>query len=219
MSKLSENISRKDKDNLIIATAIIFFISFIFAIHFGFTLVPWEVSCGLAVLVQMLYTVPQITLRYYSLNKMKASWQRFIPIWNELMVCSTTIAKLSLVLLTLTILVGLATMLPLSVVGAIFGMHTTIAWGYNCSVAAIILSVITHLTIAVGLSGMYRNTNIMIYQCIGEKTIWWVELVYYVVLFVPFVQLATLLAVSRRQNTLINFGYGLEEKAKYVEDN
>lgn len=218
MSRLSENISKCDRERLFVLLGFIFLISFCFAVHYGLSLVPWEILGGIAALVQMFYVMPQIVQRYYSLNKLEVTKQRYIPIWNEVMVCPSKIAYVALGGIVITAIAALLINFPLDIVGKFLGMHTTIAWGYNCTVATIIFMVITHFVLAVGLSIMFRCTNIMVYQCVGERPVWWIEWIYYVILFIPLVQIASLLAISNKQNTLIKFGFGLEENVKYVEE-
>lgn len=209
--------SRRDKEKLIIIGSTVAVIAFVITIILGSSLIPWGVVAAIAAVAQCFLVVPRVASGYYELNQATIGSVRYIPIVNEIQIFSPIVAKLAIGGCILVALVFGLSCLPLSVVGAVLPMKSTIAWGYNTIVVGVMLLVILNFIFAIGLCSVLRNVNLMVLDCVGEKTST-LEVAFYVLMMLPVLRVCSLMSLLIKINMLIRFGYGTQETEEFIEE-
>jgi hypothetical protein len=171
---------------------------------------------GVGILVMQYFVLlPIICDKYYKAYNNKIGISRFIPIWNEISLFNGKVAVLSLVSYVLLLCVGLTVLIPSSVIDSVFGDYVMFNFYVWVMRAEIILVIFNAVITGIGYLSVNRNVNQLHSNLIGKDTkISFVEVVFYVLYFVPIIRVAPVSHLLDRLNKLVvlnNYRYVQED--------
>lgn len=169
----------------------------------GTRIIPLRYLFLVILLIQYFYTVPTICKNYYAVKGSIAKWDRFIPFWNEITIFSPKIAITTIISYVLLIIGVAGLFVPTETINNIFGeafMYNYGDWVIRYLAVAVIIN---DVVIAIGYYKVMREVSFMHQQLIGRAKVVKLEVLYYVLLFIPMLRLVSLSFMLDRLNKLV----------------
>lgn len=194
--------NKNDKDKIMILVFLVAFILISVCMIKGTKIIPFRYLLLAVLLIQYIYVVPTICKNYYTVKGATAKWDRFIPFWNEVTIFSPKLAILTLISYLLIIIGLLCLFIPTETINNIFGeafMYNYGDWIIRYLALTLIAS---DIVTAIGYYKVMRDVSFMHQQLIGKAKVMKLEVLYYVLLFIPMIRLVSLSFILDRLNKL-----------------
>lgn len=199
--------NKKDKDNMIILGALVGIIFLFFFFNFITRKIYFIVLVGIILGVQTFLIIPAICKYYYILNDQEATYERYIPFYQELTIFPPTLAKFLAFLWVGTAILFLIITLgsKSGALGSVLGLEVivTIERVFGDTLANILALVLIVSNFATGAGFMHVRKDVMRMDTefsgrVNKRSV--VELFYYIVLYIPVFRC---LALCNIWNTLL----------------
>lgn len=200
---------KSDKNSIIALLGIVAVILLPLMFIKGTENLPGLILIAAIYVLQLVYVAPMLCKKYYQLNDAECSWWAWIPVVNEIKIMHEGAARASLIALVATIIVAVLNLIPNTVVGSILGLKAGMFWKYDAAVLFIIAAVILDIVLGFGLTQVFRDVSVMNLEFFGTKLSVF-EWVYYILMFIPCVNILPLFVMEINVNKLLKGGYGDE---------
>lgn len=179
------------------------------------TNLPWILVVGVLLIMQYGFLLPNLCKNWYKVNQLKAGIWQYVPLVNEIQMFDRTPAILASVLTGICGLVLALLLVPSNVLESVLGVNMAMEWGFNVVAIFIILIVITNFVYAFGLCGVLRAANEICYEQLKIETTK-MEVIYYLMLMLPFIRICGLFNLRDKINSLIAAHVGYKDESQFV---
>lgn len=197
--------SKNDKSNLIILATMIGIILLIFSFNILTVSIPITVLL-IAIGLMSLFIIGVITKKYLSIYGINSSFDAYIPIYNLLHVFTPALARATLILFGICIVLVCVSAIHATIFMSIFGEVT--AYKIVSEIPRLILLsiLILWIVISTGLVILLKDVREMLTEIHQSKQPM-LELIYYVIMYLPFASLASYAFTVVELNKVISAGY------------
>lgn len=203
----------RDKNNLIIAGALIGVLVVIACFWFGTRTLPLILIAGAALLLEILYVMPSVCRLYYDWYEEDTAWS-MIPYMNVIQCMPSGIAILSVIL---TIAGGICLVflkLP-SAVHKIFGENFMIDYAGSVPYYGVALLLIVSVLWGVGYLRIYRETRAELQGGGVVSTL--SDLLFMITLFVPAIRVIGLISLQSNLKAALSVANSYEDDGEFEE--
>lgn len=191
--------NRKDRDNMLILGTLLSFIILFLFFNFITKKMYFIVIAGIIMCIQTFVIIPFICKYYYEVNKFEIGLSRFIPFYQELTIFPKPLANiLACMWIGAAILFMIITLGSKSgLIGTIFGLEIIVnieqSFGDILANLLAIIIIVSNFMIGAGFTQVRKDVNRIDIEFSGYvKKRSAVELLYYVLLYIPIMRVVPL---------------------------
>lgn len=196
--------NKSDRDKMLVVGFLLAFILVAVGFIFGTQAIPVKWIAIAIIIIQAFYAVPRAGYLYYKALGQELGVQRFIPLWNEIMMFSGKYPILVLSTWVAFALVYSVTFVPGTVVESVLGSFVALQYGYWAARIAIVILVVNNFILGAAYVSVFRDTKTMQADLTKDRSgVRKTDVMYYVMMYVPIVRCASIVVLCDRLSKLV----------------